>query len=96
MEPQGQHLTPQAVLRLVECNTKPYGALYRRQDGHIYALGRKEDQLLWRQCGYQFMGSIPFVRKKIKVAQKFGVKEGSIAWYLLADVEKGLRQESGS
>ena len=92
MEPQGRHLTARQVLRMVETGEDPdRGVLYRRQDGRIYGL--KHDRPLWRECGYRYMGSIPFVRQRVKAARKLDVREESIAWYLLTDVE---RQEAAT
>ena len=74
---------------MVETGKDPdRGVLYRRQDGWIYALGLKDDRPLWRESEYQYMGSILFVRQRLKAAGKLGVREKTIAWYLLTDVER--------
>ena len=63
------------------------GPLYRHLDGRNYAVGLREDRLLWRDCGYQIMGSVTFVCGRFEDARKHGVRELSIAWHLLTDVE---------
>jgi len=68
-------------------------AIYRHGDGKAYALGRKCDWDLWKRAGYQGMGSVDLIRELLRSAEKSGVKEKSIAWYLLCDVEK--YEESG-
>ena len=57
--------------------------------GAAYALGRKCDWDLWKQFGYKGMGSVDLIRELLQSAEKTGVKEKSIAWYLLRDVERG-------
>ena len=90
--PAGQELTPEGVLARVEGGQNPEGVLYRRRDGRVYFLGNRADRLLWRNQGYQFVDSIAFVRDRVESARKHGVRERSIAWYLLTDAERWPRQ----
>ena len=62
--------------------------IYRHEDGKAYALGRKCDWDLWKQVGYQGMGGVDLIRDLLQSAEKTGIKEKSIAWYLLCDVER--------
>ena len=80
---------------MVEAGENPASVVYRRTDGCVYFLGLKEDRLLWKECGYQYMGPMPFIRKRMEHAEEVGVRELSIPWYLLTDVEKELRVASG-
>jgi hypothetical protein len=101
MRPQGVDLTPNRVLAIVkgeddiaqnpDDNDLPEDAavvIYRHEDGKQYAPGRKEDWSLWKQVGYQGMGSVALIRELLRSAVKSGIKEKSIAWYLLCDVER--------
>jgi len=101
MPPEGVDLTPSRVLAIVngedEICHKPDEhyipddtplAVYRHSDGNQYALGKKCDWDLWNQAGYQGMGSVDLIRELLRSAEKSGVKEKSIAWYLLCDVER--------
>jgi len=101
MHPEGVDLTPRRVLAIVkgeddlvlhpEDNGLPDDAamvIYRHEDGGAYALGRKCDWELWKQVGYQAMGSVDLIRELLQSAERSGIKEKSIAWYLLCDVER--------
>jgi len=71
------------------------GVVYRREGGRSYALGLQEDRLLWRDGGYRYMGSIPFLRDRFAMARKMGVREKSLVWYLLRDVEREMQRAFG-
>ena len=90
MLPQGRQLIPQRVLAFVEDVENPQGVVYRHQSGRVYFPGLKDDRLLWRKCGYRCMGSMSFLRGEVGLAQRLGVREKSLAWHLLTDVEKEL------
>ena len=107
--PAGIILTPIRVLALVNGNDdiclkqKEYSipddtplAVYRHSDGNQYALGRKCDWDLWKQVGYQGMGSVDLIRDLLRSAEKSGIKEKSIAWYLLRDVERYEESAGGT
>lgn len=95
MLPQGRIQAPVMVLAMVQGDGDRYGAVYRRNDGRVYVLGLKYERVLWRRCGYRYMGSIPFLRDRYATAQRTGVREKSLVWYLLTDVEQELQGVSG-
>ena len=87
-------LTPRRVLDFVEDEEDPSEreepaiGLHRRKNGQAYLLGFKEDSPFWRSCNYQSMGSLALVRRQREIAQREGVRERSLFWYLLTDVER--------
>jgi hypothetical protein len=101
MHPLGMDLSPSRVLAIVkgeddlvlhpEDNGLPKDAamvIYWHEDGEDYALGRKCQWELWKQVGYQSMGSVDLIKELLQSADRSGVKEKSIAWYLLRDFER--------
>ena len=58
-------------------------------------MGLKDDRILWREQGFGYMGSVPFLRDRFKTADRLGVKERSLVWYLLTDVEAELQRVFG-
>jgi len=70
--------------------------IYRHEGGEAYALGRKCDWQSWNQVGYQGMGSVDLIRELLRSAEKSGIKEKSIAWYLLCDVERSEESAGGA
>jgi len=93
--PQGRLLAPEMVLTMVQADGDVRGVVYRRDDGRQYALGLKDDRLLWRDGGYRTMGSIPFIRDRYATAERTGVREKSLVWYLLTDVEREMQRAFG-
>ena len=93
--PQGQLLAPEMALTMVQGAGDVFGVVYRRNDGCQYALGLKDDRLVWLKCGYRYMGSISFLRDRYAGAQRAGVRERSLVWYLLQDVEGEIRRVFG-
>lgn len=101
MLPQGQQVTPERVLELVESDEdaselegRPV-AVYRRQDGQVYFLGLRDDMPQWKQRGFSCMGPVAFLRKRMETAQTTGVQDDSVAWFLLTDVEREEALGSG-
>ena len=90
--PQGRELTPHGVMGIVTGDKEPRGVIYRRRDGRVYYMGLREDRKVWKAGGYQIVGSVPLVRELFEVAEREGIRERSIPWYLLTNVE---RQEQG-
>jgi hypothetical protein len=101
MRPPGVVLTPIRVMAIVngedDICLKPDEhnmpedtplVVYRHSDGMQYPLGSKCDWELWKQLGYQGMGSVELIRELLQSAEKSGIKEKSIAWNLLCDVER--------
>jgi len=82
---------PHTSWRAPSRDPAPHGVLYRRRDGQVYFLGLREDRLPWKACGYQLAGSAPFVRERLRAAEAAGIREGSLAWYLLTDAEPQAR-----
>ena len=90
MLPHGRRLTPQRVLAFERDGGNPRGVVYRHQSGRVYFPGLNDDRLLWRKCRYRYIGSASFLRGQVERAQRIGVREKSLAWYLLTDAEKEL------
>ena len=88
MLPQGTELTPHGVMGIVTGDELPRGVIYRRRDGLVYYMGLREDRPIWKECGYQIVGSVPFVRRRFAEAEGEGIRERSIPWYLLTDAER--------
>ena len=63
-------------------------ALYRHHKGLLYGLGLRCERLLWKQCEYQFMGPVSLIREQVAVMRRQGLRERSLVFYLLTDVEK--------
>jgi hypothetical protein len=61
--------------------------IYCHEDGRLYELGVTEEWELWKEVGYQGMGSVELVADLLRSAERSGIKEKSIPWYLLCDVE---------
>ena len=91
--PQGRELTPHGVMGIVTGDEEPHGAVYRHADGRVYFLGLREDRLLWKERGYEFMGTIPFIRARFRAAGRDGIREHSMAWYLLTDAERQTQHD---
>jgi hypothetical protein len=109
MRPEGIDLSPSRVLAIVngedEICHKPEElcipddtplAVYRHSDGNQYALGRKCDWELWKQVGYQGMGSVDLIRELLQSAERSGIKDKSVVWYLLCDVERYEESTGGT
>ena len=94
MEPQGIVMTLQGVLDMVEDgedhdhHERQRTAVYRGLDGKLYALGMYDECQLWQECKWQYMGPVSLVREQVAVSRKTGVREKSLVWYLLTDVER--------
>ncbi len=86
--PPGIFLSPQKVLHQVETDAHTEGPFYRHRTGRLYAVGLREDRDLWKQAGFQLMGSVALLRRMFEVAQHQGVRDKSLVWYLLSDVEQ--------
>ena len=106
MHPEGIDLSPSRVLAIVNgedglcMNPEEYYlpedtalVVYRHLTGELYSLGRKDGWQQWKEAGYQSMGSVELIRDLFQSAQKSGVRDKSIPWYLLRDVE---REERGA
>jgi len=65
--------------------------IFRHRSGEAYALGSRCDWELWKQVGFQGMGTVSLIRECFRDAERFGIREKSIAWYLLCDVEREKR-----
>ena len=94
MRPQGRDLKPHTVLAMVESDRdhsvhegRPV-SVYRHETGEAYALGFSEESTLWAHPGYSPMGTVAFIRDQMAAAQEVGLKEDSVPWYLLNDVER--------
>ena len=107
MRPPGIDLAPSRMLAIVNGEDDNLGnpgeydlpeetvlVIYRHKDGRLYAQRQKEYSGLLKQKGYQAMGSVELLRQLFRSAEKSGVKEKSISWYLLGDVEREVAERN--
>ena len=76
---------------MVDRGMNPEHVFYRSLDGQTYARGLNEDAPIWCECGYQPLGPMRRIRREVEIAREKGLKQNSIAWHLLTDVERDQR-----